>query len=284
MCGLIIYFRDEIREILRELGAFIGRVRSAEGFGVKLDAEGRIRQTGLEVIQTTNAAEEALPEVRLDVPPVDLSALPQTGTLAEPELVLTQEDRRSEVMSIATQLEREVKLLAISKGINSLQLRTLALLQKVQFELNLPESLIDSYRAFRDLRNEVAHNWEKALIPDEVLASGRELLRIFREIPRARLVVVHPHIALYSDPACAIRVQSFFGVMLQSFGSEGVASNRQIFPTSRNYRRNALVTWEWDMSQTIGLFYYRDPFDNDEPRRGSDSSAAFAGRDLDTLL
>jgi hypothetical protein len=282
---LVFYrFREELAECLAALAELIGRINLAEGFGVKISAEKKIQEAERAVIEKTAVAKEAILHSPPVTGPVELESLPKSQLEDYAPIVLTADEKRLRVMQLAAELDRETKLLALSAGIRNVDKPTRSLFDEVSKQLLLPDSVVASYLAFFRLRNEVAHHWDSALISDELLNSGRDLVRLIKSIPRLKITVLRTGVPLFSDPACTQELHSYSGIILQNTAGEGVPSPRQIFPTLRQYRQGSNVTWEWDMNHVTGLYYYRDPFEGDEPRRGHDSSAAFAGRDIEELL
>jgi hypothetical protein len=284
---LVFYrFRAELAACLAALAELIGRINLAEGFGVKISAEKKIQESQRSVIEKTAAAvaEEAILLSPLVTGPVELESLPKSQLEDYAPIVLTADEKRMRVMQLAAELDRETKLLALSAGIRNVDKPTRSLIEEVSKQLLLHDSVVASYLAFFRLRNEVAHHWDSALISDELLNSGRDLVRLIKSIPRLKITVLRTGVPLFSDPACTRELHSYSGIILQNTASDGVPSPSQIFPTLRQYRQGSNVTWEWDMNHVTGLYYYRDPFEGDEPRRGHDSSAAFAGRDIEELL
>jgi hypothetical protein len=274
---LIYLLRKELPILTRALHLMLGRIKSVDAGGLKLQLE----KTQDALIEGTDQAqmdtEKWLPSKEVVIPSTPRGAVAQALIRA-----YGQEERKAKIVELSSRIERELKVIAASLGDIALSNRAPALLKRIVRRLQLPESLDISYAAFWSLRNQVMHNWEQADVSQEALDSANNLFQIIREIPRPRMQVVFSTIPLYSDSACSQLLATPHGVLLQGLDENSVPSSANIYPTTRTYSKDSLVTWEWNRESVFGLCYYRDPA-TDEIRRGWDSSMEFVGRNLEEI-
>ena len=261
------YFRLEIKLLFGAMPDALKRIHSAEALGVRVE----MREAESAVIAGTAQAVIDIPSTS-SLPAVDSSNISAAST--------TSNDRRLSVMQIATQIDQEVRILAAANGGKDLRRPSSLLLAEVVKHYDLPASILQSQLAFNDLRNTVAHNWERADPNDEVLQSGETILQILRAVPRARTEVIGAQIPLYSDPECTLKLRDAWVVALKNYAANNVPSPPVFYPTTREYRVGALVTYEWNMQRTFGILYYGSPFDGDEIRCSWSSSAEFIGQQI----
>ena len=114
---------------------------------------------------------------------------------------------------------------------------------------------------------------------------GIGLLRAVQAIPREINTVLYPGVPVYEDEACERPRDGIVGVVLQTVSPGATTVNPRIFPvrTEANYRRGAVITWEWERGEGYGETWYRDPESNGVTRAWS-GSMLFAGRHLDEVL
>jgi len=104
-------------------------------------------------------------------------------------------------------------------------------------------------------------------------------MAVFHETHR----VVNPGMPVYHDAACDNPMADAKGVILESYGPDGLTRSLRIHPTTRtHFRAGTMVAWEWSAEHRFGEAWYRDA-DTNVPKYAWTSSMEFVGRNLDEL-
>jgi hypothetical protein len=149
----------------------------------------------------------------------------------------------------------------------------------------LPQFIPGALRQFETVRSQILQNGNVTSTSDVISAidSGLSLLKILYALPIERNVVYSPGVPIYSDASCVTLITDAKGLILETTSPGGGHKVFRIFPTTRtDYVKDEAVSWEWNMSKIWKDAWYRDP-DSNEIKLAWNSSAEFAGRDLEKL-
>lgn len=256
--------------------------------------KGKLFGQEIELSESLEKLQQAAQSVQVEV-----AALPQLGLSQKTEDEVIQEQDitqriisqaatspKAALISLAVELEcmaREVLATAghlRGKGAVSIKQAILEIHQIYGLAAHVPSSL----HHFWDIRNRIIHKGEGT--DGDILSaidSGLVILRALQAMPREVNIVHIPKVAIFSDPALTIQLTNVHGVLLETHSPGGVSKTFRIFPSSQHHLvKGKQVSWEWNMSLTIGPAWYRDPMTG-ESKQAWLSSAEFIGRHLDEL-
>lgn len=283
---IALLFRREIVSLLVALPSMIGRVKSADVLGIKLELQ--------ELKENREAAEQEVERGDLKVSPPPAGDLP-SGPTEGPEQVDNADSnpvsairaeavasRRSALMLTAAYIEKEVKALLAVAGLLKEYRSPVQAIRLLEQRQKTPGRLAASLENFFSVRNQVAHDPNYPELTEETLNAGILLLQLLRSIPRAHHKVIAANFPLYSDPEATMRREGVSGVMLRGFDEAGRGGMAQVFPTTKPMRVGSSVSWEWNMASIWNKSWYKDP-KTGEICHAFDSSAEFVGRDLTEL-
>ncbi len=279
--AIALIFSKEIRSLLQALPSMISRVRTADILGVKFEL--------LELKRETEAARKEVERGELRITTDVQQTQPSAGTAAAGQrdaIALIRSEaaisKRSALIRTAAFIEKEVKALLAPTGLMKGYVSPSQAGHLLEERLKLPGQLKAPLDRFFAVRNEVAHNPNHPELTEETLEAGISLLSVLRSIPRPRFEVVAANFPLYSDPNATQLREGVSGVILRGFDEAGRGGQTQAFPTTKPMRQGSSVTWEWNMGNSWGKSWYRDPISS-EICHAFDSAAEFIGRDLEDL-
>jgi hypothetical protein len=271
--GIVLYilirYRDEIPPLLH-------RLRKAGPKGVELDVEVKRLEESVHEEQQRVAAQPQPP--RLEQPTPATSPVQADSRLAE----LVSSNPEVGIVALGAVLEREIRDLAGQLGIRDFdRLSVEELIESLVQRGSLGASVPSGVRLFFDIRNRIAHGVlaspaDIAVTTDE----GLSLLRVLRAVPHEtyRVAELAP---IYLDEQGTQEDSAIRGVRLEVSSPGSGRTAMRIYPTKQSYKLGARVSWTWDMSETIGFRWYRNP-DTGQIEEAWFSSALFAGVELDS--
>jgi hypothetical protein len=126
------------------------------------------------------------------------------------------------------------------------------------------------------LRNSVIHGptadpREAALAVEGAITVIRAIRSIPRQVHRA-----YSLLPLFADPNASKLYGKVEGLMICSFDTPGTDSRFTVFPTQGWYEPGARLTWRWDVTQAVGIAWYRHPIGGTIVK-GWDKAALFVG-------
>lgn len=275
----------------RQIANLIPRIRKGKILGQELELAENLDK--LEV--AAKATIEEVPALLLPASD-DASASPQPPMTPEAEhdgdetvsrvLELAGTSPKAALLLLASELERSLTRLLASVG--KLQGRDFVPFREgmsiLRSHAGLPHNLMASVDLFYGLRNRLVHG--RGVTEDDILRaidSGVSIYRALMSVPHENHRVVNPGTPVYYDAACSSVIAGAKGVILESYGPDGLARGLRIFPTTRtHFRAGTTVAWEWSAENRFGEAWYRDDETN-QPRYAWTSSMEFIGRNLDDL-
>jgi hypothetical protein len=269
-------FKHQIRDILT-------RIKKGKVLGQEIELQDSLG--ALETAATTAASDVAtLPQGKLS--PTDTAPLTSGLETIDQKVDHILHDAtlspKLALIGLSAEIERELREVLASLGQYSTRIGIREGIQTL-VRLGLPQSLTVSVNLFSQMRNRLVHGYG---IPDDAvvsaLDSGITILKAIKAVPRETHRIYRKDVALFANDAGDVEVNGATGVILESTGADGKSSNR-IYPTTKaGYEIGKPVSWEWNLSQTFGETWYRDP-DTGTIRYAWTSSAEFVGRHFDQL-
>jgi hypothetical protein len=266
-------FKDEFRELLR-------RLRRAKVLGQELDLDRDLDklEARTEAIVVASSALSTAEDFSSDAS----SAFESD----EPILRAATTSPRAALMLLSAELEREMRHLLATGGHLTGQLANLRQMsQELVRVAGLPRETLEAMTEFTRIRNRIVHG-QPDVSDQEILRAidiGLTLLRAVRSLPRERHVVAHPGAKVFSDASGTEERSDVWAVLLDVDRSDGSGTERRVYPTTlRKYRVGEQVSFDWNMDQTWGESWYRDP-SSGELLYAWRTSAEFVGKPLESL-
>ena len=272
----IFLFRKQLTELL-------SRLKKGKLLGQEIELNESLDKLQ-EAAQDVQAGVAALPQLASS-PKSDIENL-QEQTIEQRIIGEAATSPKAALISLSAELERIAQEVLASTG--HLRGRRFVPVHQAVAEVHSTYGLAayvpSSLSHFWDVRNRLIHRGEGT--SEDILRaidSGLAILKALQSIPRETSIVYEPNVALFSDSGLAAPIAEMHGVMLETTSPGGVSKSLRIFPTARNYfKKGKAVSWEWNMSRTVGQAWYRDPATG-QPKEAWHSSAEFVGRHMDEL-
>lgn len=272
---IVLVFRSDLAALLK-------RVRKGKIFGQEMELDPNVA----EFQKAVSEAQEEIPESDVEEAQYQKESDEIDESIKE---VFRAANASPElgIIKLSTILEREIRILAGSLG-QAPQRRMPAIqLFRVLVEKGyLPQHTTKSLQIFWDLRNKIVHGHEKEVERNtiKVLDIGLVLLKTIKSIPHEINIVFHPGVTIYSDKNCTKEIADAKGLILETTSPGKAETFKSIFPTTKPeyYIKGKRVSWEWDLSQTWGETWYRDPNTN-EIKIAWSSAGEFTGRNIEDL-
>lgn len=193
---------------------------------------------------------------------------------------------KAALILLASELEKLARQILASTG--HLQGRRFVPVQQafsiLDQKFGLPRHIPSSLKFFWEARNRLIHGGEGT--NEDILRaidSGLTILKALQAMPREVNVVYDPAATVYVDSNLTTPMPNVKGVILETLSPGGASKTLRIFPTTRtHFRKGHQVAWEWDMHNTFGPAWYRDPVTGEHKEAWS-SSAEFIGRPLEEV-
>jgi len=196
---------------------------------------------------------------------------------------------KTALMQLTLEIDRELRKLLVSTGALGRYLalasptppNALKLLSSVA-GAKVPEELKDTISEFWFLRNTAAH--QDSEVPLLAFDLGLSILRVLRGVPRPSYIVRKANVPLYADHSCQNQRQGVRGVLLETFGADGMSQGTTILPTTREYTEGTSVGWEWnyDKRQSWGDTWYKNA-ETGKCTQAWSGSMEFIGRDINEV-
>jgi len=287
---IVVLYRAEIR-------GMIGRVKKGKLWGSEFELSedlGKLQEKAVQAIQSQPqplkpALPLSLPSLRdpsrpIRVRPIGLST---DENAVDAELQATLKEAltppKLALIQLSVQIEKELRILAGSLG--DREVIVLPLMSAL-FELSkrgrIPNNVVDAAQLFSQVRNKVIHG-AYATDADAISAldSGEMILETIRAVPH-ETHTVKTMLPIYSDKECSNERSDAQGVFLTSKHTLTGQVVTRVFPTTKNYKPEQQVAWEWNMDKVWGESWYKAP-DTNKIEYGWTNSAEFVGRVLDRL-
>lgn len=269
----------------REISSFTRRIKKGKLLGNEFElAE--------ELDNFAKTAEKAQQEIYVPPENEDLAGARNTAQEAEEgdtEKVISVASENPEfgLILLARKIEEEMKrLLAMGghlRGRRALSYRDMA--EYLGKNAAVSENLRKSLEIFWDVRNKIVHGHSEITREDLIrtIDIGLTVLSAIRSIPHEKNIVAHPGADMFSDPEGNHPIEGAKALVLETTTPGGARKLHRVFPTTKtDYRIGMTVAWEWNMSNTWGQCYYRDPWTK-KIKQAWSSAAEFVGRDLDAI-
>jgi TIR domain len=111
---------------------------------------------------------------------------------------------------------------------------------------------------------------------------GLVLLKALQAVPREVNVVDHPGVDVFEDDECQRKYADVRGLILETISPGATSSSRRIFPTTHEYPRGKVVTWEWNSARQWASAWYREP-GTGAVEYAWGGALEFAGRNLEDI-
>jgi hypothetical protein len=269
LTGLLV-FRAELKALLRRIkgGKFFGQEVS---LGEDLDR----------LESKTTEAETAVPPLALDAGSEPAEA--QARLRDEVLVALASSMPVGALVQLSSRIERQARELLVASGKLSSK-RVLSLTPMIAMLRRgnaVPEEVLQSLEQFTEVRNKIVHGQGAPQADVErTVASGLRLLELLSKLPRGAHVVREVGLALYSDPEGKAPLTGVTGVRIETTPHPGSAPGAfQVLPTRKAFEVGQTVSWAWDLDETYGPAWVRDPATQKLVRAWKES-AAFTGQPL----
>jgi hypothetical protein len=270
LTGLLV-FRTELKALLRRIkgGKFFGQEVSLGEDLDRLESKTTEAETAvppLALSAGTEPAEEAHARSRDEVLVALASSMP-VGALVQ----------------LSSRIERQARELLVASGKLSTK-RVLSLTPMIAMLRRgnaIPEEVLQSLEQFTEVRNKIVHGQGVPQADVErTVVSGLRLLELLSKLPRGAHVVREVGLALSSDPEGTTPLPGVTGVRVETAQHPGSAPGvLQVLPTRKTFEVGQRVSWEWDLDETFGPAWVRDPATQTWVRAWKES-AAFTGQPL----
>lgn len=263
----------------------LGRLSKAELFGQKIELREELQE--LQASASAASFEARVGDMQVSAPPPERSDEKEEKFEAIVATILDQAKvtPKLALIALSAELEKQARQELAVRGL--LKDRRHVAITEALRELGaygFPPNLIGSVRLFMDVRNKIVHG-KTATDDDAVSAldSGLTILRALNALPKETNVVFHSGVNLFRDKDCLIPIANVKGVILETTSAGGMVKSFRIFPSTQiHFREGETVAWEWNMQNTWGQAWYKDP-DNGVIKKAWDSSTEFVGRHLDAV-
>jgi hypothetical protein len=277
---IILIFKGEIKSL-------VSRLKKGKLLGQELELSESLNKLD-ESVSKAVAEVIALPRERNEDEQGATNKLLQGNTEDASEiqhvLELARTSPKVALMSLATEIEKEVREIILSYGYaKETSPLTLGVSTKVLDKNNiLPQSTVTALQDFQRVRNPIVHGYNASI--DDILRaidSGIVILKTLKSIPREINVIYHPGIEIYSDEKCKQVREGVKGVILETISPGGAMKSYRIFPTTRTHFQKGLrVAWEWNNELSWNETWYKDP-DSGEIKSAWLGSMEFIGRHIE---
>jgi hypothetical protein len=190
------------------------------------------------------------------------------------------------LVQLSSRIEQQARELLVASGKLSSK-RALSLTPMIAMLRRgkaIPEEVLQSMEQFTEVRNKIVHGQGAPQADVErTVVSGLRLLELLSKLPRGAHVVREVGLALYSDPEGTMLLPGVTGVRIETAQHPGGAPGVfQVLPTRRSFEVGQRVSWSWDLDETYGPTWIRDPATQKLVRAWKES-AAFTGLPLETV-
>lgn len=269
----VLIFRRNVRELL-------SRLKKGKLFGQEVELE-----ASLKVLEQQSTV------VATELPPVPVPPATLQDRMASPEssnkiIELSAKSPKAALMLLATQIERQLRLVMAISGHHSREKDTSpgAIASYLAGIGWLTKNMVDTVHRFRDVRNQIVHGYDAK--PDHILSaidSGITILKALEAIPNEINTVYHPGVDIYLDKECTRKIEGVRGIILETTSPGGTVRSHRIYPTTTtSYVKGKQVAWEWNMGNMWGPSWYRDP-DSGEIKEAWAGSTEFIGRHVEEV-
>jgi len=264
-----------------ELKALIRRIKGGKFFGQEVSLGDDLDR----LESKTTEAETAVPPRSLSAgtEPGDEHARPRDEVL----VALASSMPVGALVQLSSRIEQQARELLVASGkLSSKRVLSLTpMIAMLRRGKAVPEEVLQSMEQFTDVRNKIVHGRGAPHADVErTVVSGLRLLELLSSLPRGVHVVREVGLALYSDPEGMTQIPGVTGVRIETAQHPGSAPGvLQVLPTRRSYEVGQRVSWEWDLDETYGPTWFRDPA-TQKLLRAWKESAAFTGLPLESAL
>lgn len=266
---VILVFKKEISDLLK-------RIIKGKIFGQELEFEKKL-----------NKLKENISEGKKEIHAQEEERL-KAGIPKEEEVKIlekAEDEQRKALNTVSNLVEKELKNLIATHGL--LQyfdrgfnfIKAVALLQNRE---SITKSTASSLRQFYNLKNNILiadiETSEDELI--RLIDLGSMLLNLIQAIPRETYEVFKPNVEVYKDKECKAKYDDVTGVILKVTSPGRKIEDYRIYATTKkDYKEGQILSWEWNMNNSWGEAWYRDPL-SDDIKVAWSSTGEFVGRPL----
>lgn len=273
--SIIIIFKKEIQGIF-------GRLKKGKVFGQEIE----LSESLSELDRNADSAASSVVSIQKTTQDENGHFANEDDTI---EHILSETARSPKVglMLLATEIERESRLLLAGMGALQNSNRPISLLHAIKIfdqRGSLPRHVASSVESFLKVRNKLVHG--KNSDQEDILRaidSGITILKTLKAIPHEIHTVYNPCVPVYADPLCRRQRQEVNAVILQTISLGGAQISNKAYATTRDhFQQGKRVAWEWNPEKQFEQSWYRDP-DTNEIKEAWTSSMEFIGRHIEDI-
>lgn len=291
----LVMYRRELRDVLTAIPKALHRITTADFMGVKVELQGLEESSAKasdDIRHLPPAPEAIMPKVGEDeIKCIQAAGEEQQHAVSSENVIVRlphhtaslSSSAPDDVDAIAAAIDTEIRMLCATMGfLNEFQNARQAGLLLASRAL-LPLSLKNSIDDFYSLRARLSLSSFPKEVVTNVVAAGRKLLGLLREVPTNYHLVIARDLPVFADHKAEKEMMSVKAVMLQSLDQHGQPTGViNVFPAKMPMPLGKTVSWEWNTSNSWSQAWYKR-LDSQDILKAWDNAAEFIGRALESI-
>ena len=273
---IVVLFRDEFRNLLRKLkkGKLFGQEIEFEEELQKLSTKAEKVQEEAAKVASSQPTELDTEKAATDEKKID-EIIRSAAEAPKTNLIMLGREIEREMQRVLRVIGRsnEQRFVSLGQGMSELK------------KLGWVGDLASSVELFQKIRNAIVHGQANPSESDIISAidSGAKILSALNTLPRMRHMIVETGIPLFLEPSGASRSIDITGIKVSGIGRDDFTNFTEIYPTNKDYKVGAYVTWEWDKSRPVLPHYWFEPNAKQYLLAWKRRMPLFVGRDINEI-
>jgi len=115
------------------------------------------------------------------------------------------------------------------------------------------------------------------------LIDGFPILETIISIPREQNIIFCPKADVYADQLGSQKIEGVHAVILEHIDNSTKSKRLLILPTTREYKKGQLVSWEWNLDLEFRQSWYLNPDTGKIEGAWGEKSKEFTGREFEAI-